>query len=317
MWRQIDTGYGKTRLPTVDAHAAFAIRSWTSSDGLRLAFRDYSGDTARLPVICLPGLTRNARDFEDLAGHIAASGRRVLCPDLRGRGESDYARDPMTYQPPVYAQDLAGLLAAEAITRFVAVGTSLGGILTMMLAAGQPGLVAGAVLNDIGPVIEADGLARVVDYVGQGRSYLTWMHAARGLRETMAEIYPDFTIEDWLRLAKRLMALGTGGRIAFDYDMKIAVPIEAAEEAKEAAQGEGTSAAIAPDLWPAFDALAHVPIVVLHGALSDILSAQTAAQMAARHPDCDLVTLPRVGHAPTLDEAECRAAIDRLLARLD
>jgi pimeloyl-ACP methyl ester carboxylesterase len=143
------------------------------------------------------------------------------------------------------------------------------------------------------------------------------MHAARGLRETMAEIYPDFTIEDWLRLAKRLMALGTGGRIAFDYDMKIAVPIEAAEEAKEAAQGEGTSAAIAPDLWPAFDALAHVPIVVLHGALSDILSAQTAAQMAARHPDCDLVTLPRVGHAPTLDEAECRAAIDRLLARLD
>lgn len=321
MWLQIDTGYGKTRLPTVDAPAAFDIRSWTNPDGMRLAYRAYPGDTARLPVICLPGLTRNARDFEDLAAHIARGGRRVLCPDLRGRGESDYARDPMTYQPPVYVQDLAGLFEAEGITRFIAVGTSLGGILTMMLAATNPGLIAGAVLNDIGPVIEADGLARIGDYVGQGRSYLTWMHAARGLRETMGEIYPDFTIEDWLRLAKRLMALGTGGRIAFDYDMKIAVPIEAASEAREKAEAEarasGTTVAPTPDLWPLFAALAPVPLVVVHGALSDILSAETAAAMAARHPDCDLVTLPRVGHAPTLDEPEPRAAIDRLLARLD
>ncbi|NKJ41058.1 MULTISPECIES: alpha/beta fold hydrolase [unclassified Novosphingobium] len=305
----------------VDAHAAFEIRSWTSTDGLRLAYRAYAGDNARLPVICLPGLTRNGRDFEDLAAHLAAGGRRVLCPDLRGRGESDYARDPMTYQPPVYAQDLAGLLSAEGITRFIAVGTSLGGILTMMLAAGQPGLVAGAVLNDIGPVIEADGLARISDYVGQGRSYLTWMHAARGLRETMGDIYPDFSIEDWLRLAKRLMALGTGGRIAFDYDMKIAVPIEAANEAKEEAEAKARSGGDpvppAADLWPLFMALAPVPLVVVHGALSDILSGETAAAMATRHPDCDLVSLPRVGHAPTLDEPEARAAIDRLLARLD
>ncbi|GHC88766.1 alpha/beta fold hydrolase [Novosphingobium pokkalii] len=313
-------------MPTDDAHTAFDLRSWASADGLRLTYRAYAAHAAgggeRLPVICLPGLTRNGRDFEDLAPHIAASGRRVLCPDLRGRGESDYARDPMTYQPPVYAQDLAGLLAAEKITRFIAVGTSLGGILTMMLAASQQGLVAGAVLNDIGPVIEAEGLARITDYVGQGRSYLTWMHAARGLRETMGEIYPDFAIEDWLRLAKRLMALGTGGRIAFDYDMKIAVPIEAAEDARDAAEAKARDEGAAPpppaaDLWPLFAALESVPLVVVHGATSDILSAQTAQAMAQRHPDCTLVTLPRVGHAPTLDEPEARAAIDGLLARLD
>lgn len=303
------------------ATATFEIRSWASTDGLRLAYRAYPGDAARLPVICLPGLTRNGRDFEDLAPHIAASGRRVLCPDLRGRGESDYARDPMTYQPPVYAQDLAGLLAAEKITRFIAIGTSLGGILTMALAAGQPGLVAGAVLNDIGPVIDPAGLARITDYVGQGRSYLTWMHAARGLRETMGDIYPDFSIEDWLRLAKRLMALGTGGRIAFDYDMKIAAPIEAAEQARDdaaaKARAEGTAPPPEADLWPLFTALTPVPLVVVHGATSDILSADTAAAMAQRHPDCTLVTLPRVGHAPTLDEPQARAAIDALLARLD
>lgn len=315
--------------------AAFEIRSWTSPDGLRLAYRVYEPENggegadaregeARLPVICLPGLTRNARDFEDLALHLAAGGRRVFCPDLRGRGESDYARDAMSYQPPVYVEDLAGLFEAEGITRFIAVGTSLGGILTMMMAATRPGLIAGAVLNDIGPVIDPVGLERIGGYVGQGRSYLTWMHAARGLHETMAEIYPDFAIGDWLRLAKRLMALGTGGRIAFDYDMNIAEPIDAAgkardearEQAREQATQETGTAAPAADLWPLFKALSGVPLVVVHGALSDILSASTAAAMAAQHPDCELVTLPRVGHAPTLDEPEARAAIDRLLARL-
>ncbi len=316
--------------------AAFEIRSWTSPDGLRLAYRVYEpenggegGDAgegeARLPVICLPGLTRNARDFEDLALHLAAGGRRVFCPDLRGRGESDYARDAMSYQPPVYVEDLAGLFEAEGITRFIAVGTSLGGILTMMIAAGmmaatRPGLIAGAVLNDIGPVIDPVGLERIGGYVGQGRSYLTWMHAARGLHETMAEIYPDFAIGDWLRLAKRLMALGTGGRIAFDYDMNIAEPIDAAAKARDEARNQATqetgTAAPAADLWPLFKALSGVPLVVVHGALSDILSGETAQAMAAQHPDCELVTLPRVGHAPTLDEPEARAAIDRLLARL-
>lgn len=281
-----------------------ATLSWQSADRLTLRARDHAGDQTRTPVLCLPGLTRNARDFEDLAAAIAPT-RRVICPDLRGRGDSDYARDAASYAPATYCDDIERLLEAEAITRFIAIGTSLGGLLTMMLAAGGPDRVVGAVLNDIGPVIEPAGLERIRDYVGQGRSHETWMHAARALQEAQGAIYPDFTAADWLRLAKRLMVVGSGGRIVFDYDMAIAEPIETADDA-----------APAPDLWPMFDALAGRPLLVIRGERSDILSAQTAQAMAARHDRVDLLTLPRVGHAPTLDEPEARAAILRLLEAL-
>ncbi|WP_225204765.1 alpha/beta fold hydrolase [Novosphingobium huizhouense] len=284
--------------------ADYEVRSWSSRDGLRLHFRDYPGDAERPPVLCLHGLTRNARDFEALAGHLAGQGRRVLCIDLRGRGDSDYAKDPMTYHPGQYVEDIEALLEAEVIERFIAIGTSLGGLLTMLLALVRPDRVAAAVLNDIGPVVEAEGLERIRDYVGQGRSFETWMHAARALEEAQGDIYPDFTITDWLRMAKRTMALGSGGRIAFDYDMKIAEPLDVASDGP------------APDLWPAFDALAGRPLLLLRGANSDILSAATAHSMAARNPRLELVTVPRVGHAPTLDEPEVVAAIERLLASL-
>lgn len=283
--------------------ADYELRSWTSSDGLRLHYRDYAGSGTALPVLCLPGLTRNARDFEDIAARLAPA-RRVLCPDLRGRGESDYARDPMTYTPPHYAADLELLLADQEIGRFVAIGTSLGGLLTMMLAAANPTRIAGAVLNDIGPEIEAEGLERIRDYVGQGRNFETWMHAARAQQEAHGAIYPDWEIADWLRFAKRTMALGSGGRIAFDYDMNIAVPFAAAD-----------GAAPAVDMWPLFDALAGAPVLLVRGAHSDLLSADCAARMAARHPAMELVTVARTGHAPTLDEPEVLAAIERLLAR--
>ncbi len=281
--------------------AEYEVRSWSSRDGLRLHFRDYPGDASRPPVLCMPGLTRNARDFEALAGRLSAAGWRVLCVDLRGRGDSDYAKDPMTYQPGQYLDDIEALLEAEGITRFVAIGTSLGGLLTMMLAATGRDRIAGAVLNDIGPAVESEGLERIRDYVGQGRSFETWMHAARGLQESQGDIYPDFTITDWLRMAKRTMALGSGGRIAFDYDMKIAEPLDAVPDGP------------APDLWPAYDALAGRPLLLLRGAHSDILAARTAAMMAVRNPRAELVTVPRVGHAPTLDEPEAVAAIERLL----
>lgn len=284
--------------------AEYENRSWSSRDGLRLFFRDYAGRTDRPPVICLPGLTRNARDFEVLATRLAGEWR-VLCPDMRGRGDSDYARDPMTYTPLQYLEDVEALLEAEGIGRFVAVGTSLGGLLTMMLAAKDASRIVAAAINDIGPVIEATGLERIRDYVGQGRSFETWMHAARALEENIGDIYPDYAVADWLRLAKRMMALSSGGRIAFDYDMKIAEPLEATE-----------GAVPAPDMWPLFDALAGRPLLLLRGALSDILSAETAAAMAARNPAMELVTIDRVGHAPTLDEVESNAAIDRLLAQV-
>ncbi len=286
----------------------FEDRSWTSRDGLQLHFRDYPrsdpGPDDRPPLLCLHGLTRNARDFEDLAARLSGQWR-VICPDLRGRGDSDYARDPMTYSPVQYFDDLEALLEDQAITRFVAIGTSLGGLLTMMLAARAPERVAAAVLNDIGPEIDPAGLARIREYVGQGRSHETWVHAARALQDTFQEAYPAYELPDWLRMAKRVMVIGSGGRIVFDYDMNIAVPFAAADNAVPA-----------PDMWPMFDALAGRPVLVLRGGLSDILSADTAARMAARGPDIELVTLPGVGHAPTLDEPDSIAAIDRLLARV-
>ena len=285
----------------------FEDRFWSSRDGLRLHYREYpassSAPAARPPVICLPGLTRNARDFEAVAERLAGEWR-VLCPDMRGRGDSAYARDSATYVPMQYVDDLRVLLEEAGIERFVAIGTSLGGIMTMLLGLTAPGLLAGAVLNDIGPVIELAGLERIKDYVGQGRSYPTWMHAARALEETQSVVFPRFEIADWLRIAKRVMTLGQNGRIVFDYDMNIAEPF-------------AEPASLKPiDLWPAFDALEGVPLLSLRGALSDLFSAETMAEMARRRPDAEMVTVPDVGHAPTLDEPEAVAAIARLLARI-
>ena len=283
--------------------ADYEDRHWTSADGLQLHFRDYPGDPARPPVLCLPGLTRNARDFEDLAVHLADR-QRVLCPEMRGRGDSDYARDPMTYQPLQYLQDVEALLLQQGIVRFVSIGTSLGGLLTMLLGVSNPQRIAAAVLNDIGPDVSAAGLERIRGYVGQGRNFETWMHAARALQESTGDVYPDWEITDWLRYAKRIMVLGTGGRVAFDYDMKIAEPFDAPAGATPQV-----------DMWPLFDALATRPLLVVRGETSDILEADVAARMAER-PGVELLTIPRIGHAPTLDEPESVAAIERLLERV-
>lgn len=275
---------------------------WTSRDGLKLHYRDYPGRAERPPVVCLPGLTRNARDFAALAGRLAGEWR-VLCPEMRGRGDSDYAKDPVTYNPLQYVDDVAALFEQAGIDRFVAIGTSLGGLMTMVMAMTMPERIAGAVLNDIGPVLDPAGLARIKGYVGLGRSFPTWMHAARGLEESQAIAYPDYAIDDWLAMAKRLMLLSSNDRIVFDYDMKIAEPLAAVEDSQA-------------DLWPGIDGLAGKPVLLIRGELSDILSPATLAAMQARLPAAEAVTVPRVGHAPTLDEPEAVAAIARLLARI-
>ncbi|OCC24955.1 alpha/beta hydrolase [Croceicoccus estronivorus] len=278
-------------------------RFWASPDGLQLHYRDYAGRADRPPLLCLPGLTRNARDFEPIADAFAGEWR-VICPELRGRGESDYAKDWESYNPLTYLADIEALLAEAEIERFVAVGTSLGGILTMLLAAKDSSRIAGAVLNDIGPVIEPAGLERIRSYVGQLRSFPTWMHAARALEENQSDIYPDYTISEWLRLAKRMMDYTGNGRIAFDYDLKIAEPFRQPG-------GEVGS----PNMWPAFEALAGRPVLAIRGALSDILSDATLKIMAARLPAMQSLTIARTGHAPTLDEPEALDAIARLLAQ--
>jgi len=280
---------------------------WWSNDGLRLHYRDYPGGEAKEngcpPLLCFPGLTRNARDYEGLASRLAGEWRVILV-EFRGRGESAYAKDPMSYVPITYLQDVGALIAELKIERFVAVGTSLGGIVTMLLSATGPQWLAGAVLNDVGPEIDAGGLARIRGYVGKAVQHPTWMHAARALADANGDVYPGFGVEEWLGMAKRLYRLNSSGRIVLDYDMKIAEPFRVA----------GNEAA--PDMWPTLDGLKGKPVLVVRGERSDILSADVAAKMVARLPGAELVTVPATGHAPTLDEPEAIAGLERLLAKV-
>ena len=276
---------------------------WVSSDGLKLHYRDYAGDASRPPILCIPGLTRNARDFEGVAGRLAGDWR-LICVDLRGRGGSDHAKDPMTYVPPVYLEDLEALIAELKLERFVLFGTSLGGLMTMLLSMRGGGRIAAALLNDIGPVIETRGLDYIRSYVGRAQNWPTWLHAARELREVQGDRYPDWSLDDWLVFAKRLCKLTPSGRVVFDYDMRIAEPFRAPA-------GESGF-----DLWTAFAGLNGIPSLVLRGELSDLLSAETVERMTAENPAMEAATVPRVGHAPTLDEPEAIVAIERLLGRV-
>jgi pimeloyl-ACP methyl ester carboxylesterase len=276
---------------------------WQSRDGLKLHYRDYPGSSDRPPVICLPGLTRNSRDFANLAARIAGEWR-VICPEMRGRGESAYAKDAQTYVPEQYVEDLKDLLEQAGVDRFVVIGTSLGGIMTMLAAEQMPKRIAGAVINDVGPVLAPEGLRRIAAYVGQGRTFATWMHAARALEQGHRPAYPDFHIADWLAMAKRLMTLSSNGRIVFDYDMKIAEPFASIDPENQRG------------LWDGLDALAGRPLLFLRGALSDILSEPTFERMKQHLPGAEFLTIGNVGHAPTLDEADAVAGIDRVLAKV-
>lgn len=284
--------------------AGYEHLHWTSADGIRLHARDYAGRADRPPIVCLPGLTRNARDFAAVAERLAGEWR-VIAVDLRGRGESGHAKDAMRYVPATYVDDVLALLGELAVDRYVAFGTSLGGLVTMLLA-GRPGpRVAAALLNDVGPVVEPAGLSRIRSYVGRSATYPTWMHAARATAEANAEVYPHFDIEDWLAMAKRIHRLNSSGRVVLDYDMKIAEPFKGSND-------EAASA----DPWPVVESLKDRPVLIVRGERSDMLSAATAQRMQQELPQADLVTVAATGHAPLLTEANVVAAIDRLLARV-
>lgn len=282
---------------------AWSDGHWVSSDGLKLHYRDYPGGASRPPILCIPGLTRNARDFEGVAERLAGKWR-LICVDLRGRGESAHAKDPMTYLPPTYLQDLEALIADLKLERFVLFGTSLGGLMTMLLAASGRDRIAGALLNDIGPDVETRGLDHIRSYVGRSQNWPTWLHAARFLAEAQSDRYPDWSLDQWLVYAKRVCRLTQAGRIVFDYDMRIAEPFKL----------PGGEAGF--DLWPVFRALNGIPSLIVRGEISDLLSADTVEKMLAENPAMTSVTIPNVGHAPTLDEPEAQAAIDDLLKRV-
>ena len=284
--------------------AAWSDGYWWSNDGLRLHYRDYAGPAERPPIICIPGLTRNARDFEGVADRLAGEWR-VICVELRGRGESAYAKDPMTYVPLTYLQDMEALVRELGLTRFILFGTSLGGLITMLLSMSDNKRLAAAMINDIGPVIVERGLERIRGYVGRSHSWPTWMHAARHFSEMLGDVYPDWPLDQWLVFAKRTCKLTPNGRVTFDYDMRIAEPFKV----PGGATGFG--------LWRAFEGLKGVPSLVVRGGLSDLLDEDTVAKMLAENSAMETVTVPRVGHAPTLDEPEAVEAIGRLLARVE
>ncbi|GAA0870733.1 alpha/beta hydrolase [Brevundimonas basaltis] len=287
----------------------FADRRWTAPDGLSLYARDYaaaSGPT-RLPVIAIHGLTRNSADFGAIAPLIAQSGRRVLAVDVRGRGLSDRAPDPMTYQPVTYAHDILALLDQAGISRAVFLGTSMGGLITMALAALRSRVIAAAILNDIGPEVAKEGLARIAAYSGQPVDTPGWAEAAAYVKQHNAVAFPHYSDADWDAFARRTFRIGTEGAPVLDYDPDIAVPIKAAG-----------ARALVPNLWPMFSKLTKArPVLLVRGETSDLLSEAIAAKMQKRAPRMDYVEVPGVGHAPMLDEPEAKAAIFPFLGEVD
>ena len=280
--------------------ATWTDRYWNSADGVKLHYRDHEGNRDRPPILCIPGLTRNARDFEPVADRYAGDWR-VIAVDLRGRGGSEFDPDPANYKPMVYVADILKLLDQLGIADAVFVGTSLGGICTMALAFGDRERIAGALLNDVGPAVDQAGIDRISGYVGHDVRFGSWDEAIDKTAARSHDIYPDYGRPEWDRFVRR-MAREDGSSVVFDYDMAIA--------------GNFETATTAPEIWPLYKSLEGRPVTILRGELSDLLSAEVAARMATEISDVELVTVPRVGHAPTFDEPESLAALDRLLSRV-
>jgi pimeloyl-ACP methyl ester carboxylesterase len=282
---------------------SYAEIDWQSHDGLRLYARVYEGPVRGAPtVLCLHGLTRNSRDFEDLAPHLQRR-YRVIVPDLRGRGLS--ARDPnlQNYQPAIYVQDILALLAAVDAPRAAVIGTSLGGMLAMMLAFSQKERIAGIVLNDVGPEIDPAGIERIKQYAGRLPPARSWDDAVAQTRTVHGDAWRGLAADRWAVLARRSYREDAAGMVEVDADPKIGEALRAAPAA-------------ALDLWPLWKALRHVPTLAIRGALSDILSAATLSRMKAENPDLESLEVADRGHVPLLDEPECIAAVDAFLSKI-
>ncbi len=272
-----------------------------SDDGLRLYSRDYAGPNAGAPVVlCLPGLTRNSKDFAGIAESLRTT-HRVLCPDQRGRGRSERDADPTHYRPDRYARDMITMLNHFGIAETVLIGTSLGGMMAIIMMATDPARVTAAVLNDVGPVVETHGIQRIAGYVGKTATVKTWEEAATQIAQINGVAFPNYGREDWLAMARNV-CVEQDGMIVLDYDPAIALGVAA-----------GTAAV---NLWPLFDAMPPKPMLVIRGEISDILSVETQQEMVRRLPMVTAVTIAGRGHAPTLDEPDSRFAIQQFLAGL-
>lgn len=282
--------------------AEYSDEYFTNPDGLQQHYRDYNHAGPDAPVVlCMPGLTRNARDFEDIADHLSDR-CRVICVEQRGRGLSDWDPEPSRYLPVTYVGDMMALLDHLGVAEVIAIGTSLGGLMTILIQAMHPGMLKAAVINDIGPEIDPKGIARIKSYVGKGTPPQNWDEVLEAVKKANNGVYPNFTDEEWLWFAHKL------------YDDKDGKPTPMYDPAISQ-NFENEDSQSAPDLWPVFRALHSIPTVVLRGEISDILSAETLDRMAAEHPDLVPVTVPGLGHVPLMREPESKQAIDALIAR--
>ena len=271
-----------------------------SQEGLRLFSRVYAGPSADVPVVlCLHGLMRNSRDFEYLAVHLA--GRyRVVAPDVRGRGFSARDANSSHYQIPTYLADLLLLLRGLGVARVNIIGTSMGGLLALVLAAMQPRLVASIVLNDVGPEIDPRGLERIRGYAGKSPPVRSWEEAVAQVRSIYGAVWPGLSDERWERIARLSYRANAEGVPQADADPLVAEPLR-------------DDKAATVNLWPLWGTLAKTPVLAIRGALSDVLSAATLARMRREKPDLAVLEVAQRGHPPLLDEPESLAAIDGFL----
>jgi pimeloyl-ACP methyl ester carboxylesterase len=266
-------------------------------------YRDYPGDAGKPPLLCLHGLTRNARDFADLAEHFSPR-FRVITLDFRGRAQSEYDPVPARYLPSTYAYDVMELLDHLQVPQAVFVGTSLGGLVTMLMAVLAPQRIAGAILNDVGPEVGQSGIDRIKTYLGKDIRFRDWDEAAEAIAGNYGASFDRYTHDDWVKMAKR-NCREENGEIRFDYDMAIALPFNTGGETPQV------------DMWPLFAALAQKPLLLVRGAKSELLAAETAARMQAEAPQMKFALVQGVGHAPELNEPEALSAIEDFLVSFD
>lgn len=277
----------------------------SASDGLKLHVREYgSAVTDAVPVLCLAGLTRNAQDFSVLAEALAARGHRVIAPDYRGRGLSDRDPDPARYDIPVELEDVFSVCTALEISDAAVVGTSRGGLLAMAMGAAKPEFLRGVVLNDVGPILEVEGLRKIAAYVGKIKPPQTWDEAIATVKSINGDAFPALSDEDWRALAEGSF-VDKNGTLVSSYDLALMNGLQKLDLSQPL-----------PPLWVYFEAIAHVPVLAIRGENSMLLSQETFDAMAERHPHLTPLLIKGQGHAPMLRDALSIEAIANFIAAL-
>lgn len=277
-----------------------------SRDGLNLYAKSYGPEEAETTVLCLHGLTRNHKDFEPMISQLSGD-RRYVALDVRGRGLSDRDTNPDNYRLDIYTQDVQELLKILVPKRLVLIGTSMGGLLSLILSQILSDELVGIILNDIGPKLEEVGLERIAGYVGSFEEHKNWEDAAIAVQKSQFSAFPDFRFEDWVNFAKRTHIQLDNGNICLDYDPAIADSLKSIK----------VDLSVEMQTWALFAATYRRPLLIIRGEISDLLSSETAAKMVHRHGKASIITVPNTGHAPILDEPICVKTIEKFLKKLE